>query len=196
MESKTFAVYMRNLLARQYAKGRKNAPSNPVEDVKMDTPVATQAVIGDNSAAFLTMNASPSFYLMTVRRLESDSQELEKLMEVPFPEGRPKIDAFIKKIQRREVWNWSRIWSILMLPASAATRYKEVQIEMLWTIFRTALNAQLHNPGNVRQELSKLRDPYDGQPIAMRDVEGGVEIQLKSDPGKKSVTLTVGLAGK
>ena len=84
----------------------------------------------------------------------------------------------------------------LALPAMLGARTKEVQVDAAWEILRTALNAQLRDPASVRQALAPLRDPYDDQPFVMRDVEGGVEIQLKTDPGKRPVTLTVGLAGK
>jgi len=74
----------------------------------------------------------------------------------------------------------------MVLPASASTRLKEVQTEALWAILRTAIDAQIQDPGSVRGELAKLHDPYDDGPIQMRDVAGGVELSLKSG-GRKSL---------
>lgn len=130
----------------------------------------------------------------SLKQYELKSREVERLMELPFPEARPQIDAFEKSLQKHRWING--MYVALALPAMLGARTKEVQVDAAWEILRTALNAQLRDPASVRQALAPLRDPYDDQPFVMRDVEGGVEIQLKTDPGKRPVTLTVGLAGK
>jgi len=84
----------------------------------------------------------------------------------------------------------------LMLPPFDGVREKESQCKTGWTIFQTALAAQLRDPASVRGELAKLRDPYDDSPMEWRDVPGGVEVKLKGPPDKKPLTLMVGLSGK
>lgn len=131
--------------------------------------------------------------------VERDSRELEALVRVPYPDGRRKIDEFVEKLDIEKMGLMRKhlnIWSSLLLPSEARVRHKQVQSEAMWAILRTAIDAQIKNPAEVRAQLAKLRDPYDGNPIAMRDVEGGVEITLKSNEGRTPVTITVGLGGK
>lgn len=132
-------------------------------------------------------------YLFIIHKFEQRSKELEKLMGMPYAASRPKIDSFLKELKKN--W-WYDVLSSLVLPTSASTRLKEVQIEAEWAILRTALDAQRHNPSELRARLAALRDPFDNGPIEMRDVEGGVELKLKSEEGRKSPTLIVGLPKK
>ena len=116
------------------------------------------------------------------------------LMDLPYAQARPQFDAFEKSLQKHRWING--IYVDVSLPAMLGMRLKEVQMETIWKAFNIALDTQMRNPSEVRQELAKLRDPFDDQPIEMCDVEGGVELHLKSGEGKKPVTLVVGLAGK
>lgn len=135
----------------------------------------------------------PSVLVSWINDIERDEAELERLMALPYAEGRPKIAALMKRVEEQKE---SNPLAAMTIPAVGGLRDKEVQMEAVWTIFLTALNAQIHNPRGMRAELEKLRDPYDNGPIDCRDVEGGVELKLKAAPDKKRLTLTVGLPKK
>ena len=137
----------------------------------------------------------PAKYLAySINRYEQKSIELENLMGLPYVQARPQLDAFERNLKNHRWLNG--IYAILLLPADAVVRRKEVQIETAWTILRTALVAQMRNPASVRGELAKLRDPYDDGPMEWRDVPDGVEVKMKAPPGQKTITLIVGLSGK
>jgi len=131
------------------------------------------------------------YVVYSIKKFEQKSLEAEKLMDLPYAEARPRFVAFEKEL-KRDRW----INGLFLYLPGMHRRFQEVQVEMMWTILRTALDAQIHNPSSVRGELAKLRDPYDGSPIEMRDVPSGVELKLKSDPDYQPMTLMVGLAGK
>lgn len=176
-DNKSIAGYLRNILAKNKAKSEfATICSYDSED---------QWIIKISSA-------SPTICLYMVERFEQRSQELDKLMELPYAEGNPKVAAFEKDISKK--WQMD-IFSKLVFPAVFGCHLKEAQSETMWAILRTAIDSQLHNPADVRTQLAKLRDPYDGSPIQMQDVQGGVEITLKSEEGRKPVTLTVGIRG-
>ena len=183
MESKMFTPYLRNLLAKENARKAKQSWKYGVDNEKNDV----------NASPIITlMHTSPTLYLFMIHNYEQRIQEVEKLMGLPYLEARPKIAALEKYLEKKPLLD---PFSLMLLPAPSI-RLKEVQMETMWTILKTAFDAQILNPSSVRGELAKLRDPYDGGPMEMRDVPGGVELKLKSDPDKKPVTLMVGLAGK
>jgi len=189
LDSKTFVAYLCNLLAPKYAREAQQSShqSSKEEAYHQDEETLAKSIIA----------ASPTLYLFTVHKYKQKSHELEKLMGMPYVEARSNIEAFEKNLKKEPLQKpFLDIWSCLALPSIVPTRLKEVQTEAAWTVLRTALDAQIHNPSSVCGELAKLRDPYDGGPIEMRDVPGGVELKLKSEPYRKPMTLMVGLAGK
>ena len=181
MDSKIFSAWLRHALIG--ARERQQAEPIVGED-------NTLRQLKEGFIPKMTrLSPLVSFYL--VRRFEQRSQELNRLMELPYAEGKPKIDAMMKELEgKRRV----DILACLALRVGANIRLKDAQSEALWAIFRTALATQLHDPTGLRAQLAKLCDPYDGGPIEIQEVERGVKLVLKSEEGKKPVTLTVGLA--
>jgi len=170
VEKKTFLPYIRRVLSK-----------------------SVRSTMAEDSMAAKMMAGSPRIWLLMVDDVERLYNKLEPLFELPYAEAQPKLAEIERQTKRRWFIN---CLSVITLPVILDVRAKMAQSEVEWAIFKTALNAQLRDPASVRGELAKLRDPFDDQPIEMRDVEGGVEIRLKSGEGKKPVTLVVGLAGK
>ena len=193
-ERKMWVAYLNNLLAKAVINATKNkhaAQSLPLPDEMKGVDVQNSK---PNQAITITGGLPAKYLAYSINRYEQKSIELENLMGLPYVQARPQLDAFERNLKNHRWLNG--IYAILLLPADAVVRRKEVQIETAWTILRTALVAQMRNPASVRGELAKLRDPYDDGPMEWRDVPDGVEVKMKAPPGQKTITLIVGLSGK
>ena len=140
-----------------------------------------------------TLGLRVKYVVYSIKKFEQKGLEAEKLMGLPYVEARPQFVAFEKELKRNR---WINGLFVNFCLVGVHRRFQEVQVETRWTILRTALAAQMRDPGSVRGELAKLRDPYDDGPLEWRDVPGGVEVKLKAPPDKKTLTLMVGLEKK
>ena len=149
-----------------------------------------------NPVPEIKITGGPTVKLLVywIRISEQKSLELEKLLCLPYAEARPQLDAYRGNLQK---YRWiNGPYALMNSPFAGSLRFREVQMEGAWAIFRTALDAQIHTPSSVRAELAKLRNPYDGSPLEIRDVEDGIEEKLKGPPDMNQMTLTIGLQKK
>lgn len=179
-ERKIWVSYFNNHIAKTVIEATKN-----IQNAEIPKPIEEIAI---------TRGWPIKLLVYWIKRYEEKSLELEKLMGLPYVEARPQLDAFERNLKRNRWLNG--IYASSILPGEIELRRKEVQMESVWTIFLTALNAQIHDPSSVHAELMKLRDPYDNGPLEWKDVPGGIEVKLKAPPDKKTMTLMVELAKK
>jgi len=189
-EGKINNVYFNNVIAKAAGKPGWNWLAPFFKEEKKKPEIREQP-----SVQTITVNhgIAIKYLVYSVRRYEKKRVELERLMRLPYAEGKPQLQEFDREMKRNR---WINGPFALALPALSGAWFKEVHTEALRAILRVALSAQIRDPGSVRGELVKLHDPYDDGPLELRDAPDGVEVKMKAPPEMKPSTLMVGSAKK
>jgi hypothetical protein len=105
--------------------------------------------------------------------LAADYEALFKTMRLPFAEAKPKIDAIRDGDKENP-------FARLILPNVVPSLEEEVQHQGYLSVFRAALDARLHHPGEERARIAAIQDQVTGKPVQCHDVPGGVEVAFPS----------------
>ncbi len=139
-----------------------------------------------DSGSFL-QHASMEEVAQAVAALPQDYDELIRLMETPDPQSRPALHAFSERARAGQTASplAAEYTATFESIGRKGSEYQAIQAMLL-----AAIDARLLHGG--REAFAQSHDPYnDGAPFAVREVEGGLELQSKLTVKDKPVTLRV-----
>lgn len=186
---------------KELAKALDRLPSAPTA---ADAVRSEKRVFGDWIRARLaagTGKEDPGELLLTIRQIAPELaaitkeqvqvqvEELSRFYDELVALHALPMDEFQKKLPEQEARvEKAGALTRMCLPALSRIRPKEVEMEVRFRMFRTAIDVLLEGPG----ALARYPDPYDGKPFTHRATPDGFELTSNLKVNEKVVTLTVG----
>ena len=120
-----------------------------------------------------------------VGALPQDYDELIRLVETPDPQSRPALHEFMERVRAGKT---ASPLSAVIMPVFETVGRKGSESLATQAMLLAMIEARLLHGGP--EALSLSHDPYnDGAPFAVREVDGGLELQSKVTIKDKPVTL-------
>ncbi|XHR29131.1 MAG: hypothetical protein ACFUZC_00920 [Chthoniobacteraceae bacterium] len=142
---------------------------------------------------------SPLFCYYEIKSFDRHKAEFDWLMGLPFHERGPMVTEFRARLTENHQTNFFRRGLffnpfISILTAADSAQLYDARYQTLWTIFKTALQAQLTDPESVRAKVAGFCDPIDGTPLQMEDQPGEIQIFFKTLREEPAWQLRIGIA--